>query len=190
VTPATPATDRQSPNRTKRREPVRFLCVHWTGGTFSSAVDWCCRDESDVSYHVIIGPDGAAVQLVPWDYAAWAVGWSKSPAPWLTFTSGNHASESIALAGGPATPPTAEQVATLVQLLTERMRARGWGAGDVRRILGHDDVAVYKPGHAKAGRFGRKPDPQGTDAWGKPEGGWLPLAPIRAAVAAALERTP
>lgn len=188
--PATSGSSRQSPNRTKRREPVRWLCVHWTGGSFASSVDWCCRKESRVSYHAIINLDGSIAQLVPWDYAAWAVGWSKPPAEWLTFTSGNHSSESIALAGAPPKPPTAAQVAALVQLLAERMRARGWGAQDVHRILGHDQVAVYEPGHKKAGQFGRKPDPQGTDAWGKPDGGWLPLAPIRAAVAAALEASP
>jgi N-acetyl-anhydromuramyl-L-alanine amidase AmpD len=165
-----------SPNKTRRREWVSWLCVHWTGGTYASAVDWCMRAESEVSYHVILGrAKGERADLVPWEYAAWSVGHAKPPAPWLAFRSGNHTSESIALAGGPPTPPTEWQRDELVRLLAERMRHHGWGAHDVHRILGHDQVAVFKPGHPRAGEFGRKPDPQGS--------GWLPLEPIRLAVA-------
>ncbi len=166
--------DKISPNKSKRREKVAYLVVHWTGGTFASAVDWCLRDESDVSYHVIIAPDGEARQIVPWEYAAWAVGWSKSPYPDFPFMSGNHASESIALAGGPPVAPTQKQRERLVVILAERMVANGWDHDQVWRIIGHDQTAVFKPGHPQAGQFGRKPDPQGH--------GWLPLIPIREAV--------
>lgn len=175
-----------SPNRTRRREYVTWLCVHWTGGTFGSAVDWCTRPESEVSYHTIISPEGKIARLVPYDFAAWAVGYSKSPLPNLTFRSGNHSSESIALAGGPPGEPTAAQRKALLGILAERMRAHGWGPGEVWRILGHDQVAIYGPDHpdaTKRGKFGRKPDPQGTDRWGKPIGGWLPLDGVRRAVA-------
>lgn len=167
--------ERLSPNWSKRRETVQFLCVHWTGGGFAGSVDWCLRPESEVSYHDIIGPDGTIRHLVDYDHAAWAVGVSRSPLAGLRFTSGNHASESVALAGCPPVPVTPEQRRALVGYLVARMQARGWGPDEVGRILGHDQVASFPAGHARAGQFGRKPDPQGS--------GWLPLLPIRSEVA-------
>lgn len=179
-------TEKLSPNRSSRSYagkvvPVTCCIVHWTGGTYESAIDWCLREESDVSYHVVISPKGERRQLVPWDRAAWAAGWSKSPDVRMPFNhpnSGNRASDNIGLAGGPPTPPTPAAIAALVLELVARFKARGWKADEVWRILGHDEVAVFPPAHARAGELGRKPDPQGQ--------GWLPLPPIRLEVRAQL----
>lgn len=176
-----------SPNHTARAQGIKVECyiVHWTGGTYASAVDWCCRDESNVSYQLIIGPKpGQIAYLVPWDRACQAVGTSRAPRGFTFGRSGNSASDNIALAGGPPTGPTEFQRETLVSVLAERMQARGHASHEVHRILGHDQVAVFpaldekgRP-HPFAGKLGRKTDPQGK--------GWLPLDPIRAAVAAQL----
>lgn len=151
-------------------------------------MDWCNRDESDVSYHAIIAPDGRIAQLVDWNLAAWSVGWAKSIDPRVVFAStktvckSNHASESIALAGAPPKRPTQQQVDMLVGLLVYRFVQLGWTKDDVWRIWGHDDCAIFDPKHVRAGQFGRKPDPQGS--------GWLPLEPIRRRVFELLAQRP
>lgn len=172
-----------SPNKSIRKLKTQFICVHWTGGSFKSSLDWCLRDESDVSYHVIIGPEGQIEHIVPWEYAAWSVGWAKSIDPRVVFISdlereicsSNHASENLALAGAPPKAPTEQQIKMLISLLVFRFVHLGWTGADVWRIWGHDECAIYPPGHKKAGLLGRKPDPQGS--------AWLPLEPIRVEVA-------
>lgn len=168
-----------SPNKTKRREQLQFICVHWSGGSYESSLDWCLREESEVSYHMLIGPTGIATQIVPWEYAAWAVGYAKSIDFRVAFKNANHASISIALAGGPPTEPTIQQVQALELWILDRMRAAGWGKDDVWRIWGHNQCAVYGPTYKKAGQFGRKPDPEGSN--------WLPLEPLRKRIYAALD---
>lgn len=160
-----------SPNCSTRRETVQFLVVHWSGGSYRSARDWCLRDESDVSYHLLIGrAPGEICQLVHWDYAAWAVGVSASHDPRVQFRSGNHASENIALSGGPPTPPSPWQLEQLELVLIERMRAHGWGPADTWRIVDHRALAMPR---------GRKPDVT--------MGGWLDLEQCRKNVSEKLQ---
>jgi N-acetyl-anhydromuramyl-L-alanine amidase AmpD len=174
------ATDpRTSPNHTTRAAGVALEAfgVHWTGGGFNATLDWIGRDEYQgkriyASYHMLIGPGGELAYPVPWDRAAYSLGVSRSHDARFTWTrAGNSASENIALAGAPPRKPTDRQVALLIEALAERLRARGFGPDDTWRIVGHDQVAWAR---------GRKQDPQGK--------GWLPLAPVRAAVAAQLQQ--
>lgn len=176
-----------SPNKTTRRGRVSWLCVHWSAGSFASTVDWIMREVSEVSYHVVIAPDGSTRQAVPWSMASWAVGVAKSPDPRIIWDdNSNHSSESIALAGGPIVLPTPQQVARLLDELVDRMNAHRWGADQVFRILGHDQVATFPVGHPKQGQYGRKSDPQGWTSPNPQSHHWLPLDPIRRAVAARL----
>lgn len=168
-------TVKSSPNRARRIELVAFVCVHWTGGDFASAVDWCTRPESQVSYHEIIAKNGDTVQLVPFSASAWANGVCKNPDqarhPWAH---ANSASDNIALAGGPPIAPTDAQRAQLVKRIAERFRVREWGADETWRILGHCDIAVFPSDYkvvALRGKYGRKLDP-----WGS---GWLQMAQLR-----------
>lgn len=143
--------------------------MHWTGGSFESAVDWIRRPESKVSYHAVIAPNGDIATCVPWERAAWSVGVSRQPDDLrFTFmTRGNGATENIALAGGPPTPPTPAQVQMLVRLLRARMVAHNWPEKEGWRIVAHADLAMPR---------GRKVDPTGS--------GWLDLEQVRRAVAA------
>lgn len=165
-----------SPNHSRRSCAVEAICVHWTGGTFASAVDWVCRDESDVSYHEIIGPDGEVAHCVAPDRSAWAVGASRAPAPFTFRGLGNSATYNIALAGGPPTPPTEAQRAALITRLTQAMHRFGFALTDGWRIVAHADLAVFKAPHPRAGQYGRKADCEGA--------GWLPLDPVRHALPA------
>lgn len=173
------ATDaRTSPNHSSRaaRVAVETFGVHWTGGSFAATLDWIGRSEYQgtpihASYHVLIGPAGELAYPVPFARAAYSLGKSRpSDARFQWSTAGNSASENFALAGAPPRKPTDLQREILIECLAERMRARGFRSADVWRIVGHDEVA-----HPR----GRKADPQGQD--------WLPLAPVREAVAAALQ---
>lgn len=158
-----------SPNHSPRAHRVEALCVHWTGGSYASALDWTRRRESQVSYHAIIAPSGELATCVPWDRSAWSVGVSQQPDDLrFTFgTKGNGATENIALAGGPPVPPTPAQIQTLVWLLRARMVAHQWPETDGWRIVGHVDLAMPR---------GRKTDPTGHR--------WLDLDAVRRAVAA------
>lgn len=157
-----------TPNRSIRKKPVVALVYHWTGGTFNSAVDWCLRDESDVSYHVVIGPQGQRRDLVPFEewknVATWSVGYAKAPAGFPeSLALANHATINIAFAGGPPVPLTQAAFNMGVAIGLEVFVSMKWGSADLWRVLGHADVAVYDPKHPKAGQFGRKPDPWGSD---------------------------
>lgn len=155
-----------SPNHSRRMRAVEMVVVHWTGGSYASAVDWCQRAESQVSYHAIIAPTGETATLVPWDRSAWSVGKSKARDKRFTWgTSGNSASDNIALAGGPPTKPTKAALTALAQLVRARFAARGWPTSETWRIVGHADVCVP---------VGRKTDPEGQ--------GWMSLDSLRAAV--------
>ncbi len=155
-----------SPNHSARRyagKPVTpvAVCLHWTGGTYKSAVDWCTRDESDVSYAKIVGPNGEVSTLVAPDRSSWSVGKSQAPAPWKG-SHGNAMTYNIALAGGPPTKPTTAQVDATVQCIKETFAHFGWPLRDVFRITGHHEWAMPR---------GRKVDPVGS--------GWLDLEEIR-----------
>jgi N-acetyl-anhydromuramyl-L-alanine amidase AmpD len=172
------ATDlRTSPNHSARAAGVALEAfgVHWTGGSFAATLDWIGRSEYAgkriyASYHMLIGPRGEIAYPVAWDRAAYSLGVSRAHDARFTWTrAGNSAAENFALAGAPPRKPTPIQVELLVEALAERMRARGFGADDTWRIVGHDEVAWAR---------GRKSDPQGQ--------GWLPLGPVRDAVRAQL----
>jgi len=180
--------NRPSPNRSHRLARVGLVVLHWTGGTFGSAVNWCCDPRSEVSYNDIVAPDGRVARLVPYvDYAAWAVGFAAVPpgAPY-TFHRANHESVNLALAGGPPIPPTAAAVTTLVERIVAVFRLPGTDLSpdELWRIIGHEDVAVYGPEHKRAGQFGRKDDPTGRQfiAAGHLQAPWLDIPAIRARV--------
>jgi N-acetylmuramoyl-L-alanine amidase len=68
---------RPSSNRGSRLEP-EFLVIHYTAGrTLEESVNWLARKESRASAHVVIGRDGAVVQMVPFDVVAWHAGASE-----------------------------------------------------------------------------------------------------------------
>jgi len=157
-----------SPNSSRRVAPCVAVCLHWTGGTYTSALNWCQRVESQVSYHEIIGPRGELATLVSPERAAWAVGRSVAPPPWHGQTTGNAMTYNIALSGAPPTKPTADQLQRLTERLVAAFGHFGWSLKDGWRITGH---------HQWAWPRGRKADPQG-DA----RDPWLDLDAVRAAV--------
>ena len=157
-----------SPNSSRRAVPCVAVCVHWTGGSYRSGVDWCTRAESKVSYHEIIGPQGELATLVPPERAAWSVGRSIAPPPWQGATSGNSMTYNIALSGCPPVKPTPDQLRVLTERLVIAFAHFGWSLKDVFRITGH---------HQWAWPRGRKADPQG-DA----RDPWLDLTALRASV--------
>lgn len=158
-----------SPNHSRRAVPCVAVCVHWTGGSYASAIDWCTRPAAKVSYHEIISPAGQVARLVAPDRASWSVGTSRAPLPW-TGTAGNAMTYNIALAGAPPVPATAAAKFVLVERIREAFRHFGWPVTDGHRVTGHHDWAWPR---------GRKVDPVGDD----PTAPWLDLVAIRRAVA-------
>jgi N-acetyl-anhydromuramyl-L-alanine amidase AmpD len=156
-----------SPNHSARVTRCVAVCLHWTGGSYASALDWCQRREAKVSYHQIIAPNGEAAVLVDPERSAWAVGVSRAPDPFRG-QAGNSMTYNLALAGGPPRAPTAEAITTLVQRIREVFAYYDWPRTDRYRITGHNEWAWPR---------GRKVDPVGS-----PSSPWLDLDAIRTAV--------
>jgi N-acetyl-anhydromuramyl-L-alanine amidase AmpD len=156
-----------SPHHSRRTVPCVAVCLHWTGGSFGSAVAWCQEPQSRVSYHEVIATNGAVAHLVDADRAAWAVGKSRAPEP-FTGTAGNSMTYNIALAGAPPERPTAAQIASVIARCQAAFKAFGWPLTDRHRVTGHSDWAWPR---------GRKVDPVGD-----PTAPWLDLEAIRTAL--------
>lgn len=138
------ASVQPSPNHGERaggRKPDMIL-LHYTGmGTAAGALDWLCREESQVSSHYFVFEDGRVVQLVPEERRAWHAGksvWHKE---------GDINSMSIGIeianAGHPGGLP--EFPDAQVQAVIELCRDCGhrWAIAP-ERVLGHSDVAPVR----------------------------------------------
>lgn len=55
---------RNSPNRSSGLDPTGIV-IHYTAGSYDSAVGWLANPSSNVSAHFVIAKDGRAVQMVP-----------------------------------------------------------------------------------------------------------------------------
>jgi N-acetylmuramoyl-L-alanine amidase len=160
-----------SPNHGERaggRKPDMLL-LHYTGmGTAESAIDWLCREESQVSSHYFVYEDGRVVQLVPEERRAWHAGkgsWHQQ---------GDINSQSIGIeianAGHPGGLPEFPDIQ--IQAVIELCRDCGdrWSIVP-ERVLGHSDVSPI-----------RKVDPGEKFPWGKLHaagvGHWVQPTPI------------
>lgn len=69
--------DRPSPNHSPRTAAVTAIVLHADAASrIDSSMDWVRRAESKVSYHVMIGRNGAIFSVVHPDRAAWHAGQS------------------------------------------------------------------------------------------------------------------
>ncbi|MCZ4092128.1 N-acetylmuramoyl-L-alanine amidase [Sinorhizobium psoraleae] len=160
-----------SPNHGERaggRKPDMIL-LHYTGmETAVSALDWLCREESQVSSHYFIHEDGRVDQLVAEERRAWHAGKSF----WKGETDINSCSIGIEIAnaghpGGLPEFPEA-QIEAVVELC--RDCGRRWSIAP-ERVLGHSDVAPI-----------RKVDPGEKFPWdvlhAKGVGHWVEPTPV------------
>lgn len=70
-------TFHESPNHGGSFKP-RFLVMHYTAGhTAQSSAAWLCNPAAKASAHLVIGKDGAIIQLVPFNIVAWHAGVSR-----------------------------------------------------------------------------------------------------------------
>ncbi|CDM58399.1 MULTISPECIES: N-acetylmuramoyl-L-alanine amidase [Rhizobium] len=138
------ASVRPSPNHGERaggRKPDMIL-LHYTGmPTRDGALEWLCRDESQVSSHYFVSEDGEVLQLVPEERRAWHAGKSY----WQGETDINSLSIGIEIAnaGHPGGLPEypQEQIQALVELC--RDCGQRWSIVP-ERVLGHSDVAPIR----------------------------------------------
>lgn len=69
-----PVAFRPTPNMGGRIRP-EILVMHYTGSSSTEgAISWLTRSEAQASAHLVIAPDGAVTQLVPFDRVAWHAG--------------------------------------------------------------------------------------------------------------------
>jgi len=135
---------RPSPNHGERadgRKPDMIL-LHYTGmPTPDGALEWLCRDESQVSSHYFVQEDGEVLQLVPEERRAWHAGKSY----WQGETDINSLSIGIEIAnaGHPGGLPEypQEQIQAVIELC--RDCGQRWSIAP-ERVLGHSDVAPIR----------------------------------------------
>lgn len=139
-----------SPNHNARTQPVTAIALHADASSrVESSLDWVRRPESKVSYHVMIGRNGAVFSVVPPDRRAWHAGESSFDGR----KDCNGYSVGVCLSnrndGVELYPPVQQQAAVSVCAAL----CRHYGI-PVERIVTHAEVA--RPA-------GRKTDPKGFD---------------------------
>lgn len=160
-----------SPNHGERAGGLKpdMIILHYTGmETAAAALDWLCREESQVSSHYFVHEDGRVDQLVAEDRRAWHAGKSiwKGEADLNSRSIGIE----IANAGHPGGLPDfpSEQIDAVVELC--RNCGDRWSIVP-ERVLAHSDIAPI-----------RKVDPGEKFPWGRLYAGgvghWVPAAPI------------
>jgi N-acetylmuramoyl-L-alanine amidase len=165
------ATFKASPNHNERLgvSGPDMIVLHYTGmPTAESALDWLCREESQVSCHYLVYEDGRIDQLVAEDRRAWHAGKSL----WKGESDLNSRSIGIEIAnpGHPGGLPDypSEQVDAVAELC--RFCVDRWSIAP-ERVLAHSDIAPI-----------RKVDPGENFPWKnlyeKGVGHWVAPAPI------------
>ncbi|MBB3607416.1 N-acetylmuramoyl-L-alanine amidase [Rhizobium sp. BK602] len=138
------ASVQASPNHGERKDGRKpdMILLHYTGmGTAEGALDWLCRDESQVSSHYFVFEDGRVIQLVPEERRAWHAGKSL----WQGEADINSLSIGIEIAnaghpGGLPEFPDA-QIEAVIELC--RDCGQRWAIAP-ERVLGHSDVAPVR----------------------------------------------
>jgi N-acetyl-anhydromuramoyl-L-alanine amidase len=101
----------------------RGVCFHHTVLSFEETLAWMGREESRVSYHVVIAMDGTRARLVAETHVAWHAGVSdfQGRVGCNAFLLG------VAFAGDTyAAPLTDAQIASALEWLASRWTTRGW----------------------------------------------------------------
>ncbi|SCB57347.1 N-acetylmuramoyl-L-alanine amidase [Rhizobium aethiopicum] len=135
---------RPSPNHGERAEgrPPDMILLHYTGmPTADGALDWLCRQESQVSSHYFVHENGEVIQLVPEARRAWHAGKSS----WHGESDINSRSIGIEIAnaGHPGGLPDypKKQIAAVIELCRDCVKR--WSITP-ERVLGHSDVAPIR----------------------------------------------
>lgn len=138
------ASVQPSPNHSERRAGRKpdMILLHYTGmGTAEGALDWLCRDESQVSSHYFVFEDGRVIQLVPEERRAWHAGKSV----WHNEADINSLSIGIELAnaGHPGGLPDFPEAQIEAVIEVCRDCGQRWAISP-ERVLGHSDVAPVR----------------------------------------------
>lgn len=125
------------------------------------AIAWFRDKRCKVSYNRLYLDDGDIVSIVPMHRRAYHAGLCKGG-------NANSRYYGLSAATNTKTPVTQQQFNSMVSDVVKIFNGHGWKKADVeRRIVGHDEVAVYGPEHTKNrrlwGKLGRKIDPTGYD---------------------------
>ena len=113
-----------SPNHSPNPVHERLgVCFHHSVLDFDATIAHMMRAESQVSYHVLIAPDGERARLVPDNYIAWHAGVSN-------FQGRSRCNDfllGVSFAGDTrARPLTADQIASALDWLAPRWLRHGW----------------------------------------------------------------
>lgn len=141
----------KTPNQSSRGgERVRLIVIHGdAGNSDKGTVEWIMADESDVSYHYLIGRAGDVFWFVDEALAAWHAGESKWPGCTIERPGRkptvNPSSIGVAFANNGKEPFRDEQYKAGAKLVASLCKQYGIGRD---RVVGHNQVSP-----------GRKTDP-------------------------------
>lgn len=140
------ATVLPSPNHGHRRGAGEagpdMIVLHYTGmPTEDGAIDWLCREESEVSCHYVIRENGEVLQLVPEERRAWHAGRSF----WAGETDINSRSIGIEICNpghpGGLPPFPLVQIRSVIELCRDCVHR--WAIAP-ERVLAHSDIAPVR----------------------------------------------
>jgi len=149
---------------TCREERVGVMLHYDASLSDEGAMAWFADPRCQVSYQWLVLDDGSCVRIAPDDKRAWHAGWCRtSDEVMLPYKDANSALYGVAVATTDGVDVTIQQTLTVAWLCRSYFALHQWSLADTHRIVSHSSEAVYPPGHAKAGKRGRKTDPEGSD---------------------------
>jgi N-acetyl-anhydromuramoyl-L-alanine amidase len=141
---------RQTPNFSKGRviHPTAVV-LHHTSGSYAGGVSWCMNPASQVSYHVIIAPNGERTVLAGDNQRAWHAGVSE----WKGRRDLNSWSLGVAFAGDTNKEPlTKEQIDSAIEYLLPRMKKLSL---TIKDVTDHRTVSPNRKNDLKPSEFDR-----------------------------------
>lgn len=138
-----------SPNFFSRdNNPIKYICIHISGDTFSSLDNTFLNPNSGVSAHYGIGEDGEIHQYVSDNFGAWANGGVKNPTAQVVKdnigVNQNKISLSVECSGIDLAKAPETQLNALVGLI--RSLATKWVIPlDRYCIIGHREITTNRP---------------------------------------------
>ena len=116
----------------------RMIVIHWTAGSYESALKWLCNPQSKVSAHYVVDHEGNKIsQLVDLDRRAWHCGGSYHP---LLQNDTNADTIGIEFEGPPSSIGKPEWDSTAIHWLAMLCEFVAQGIPSIKGIVDHSTI--------------------------------------------------
>ena len=161
------ALDPERRNFGSLREKRQGVMLHYDASpSDEGSLAWFRNPAFEFSYNHIVFDDGSFLEMAPLDKRALHAGCCRGNRPDLysdvMYGDANSAFFGLCAAAEPGDTITQAQMATMAALVRLYFQRHEWDLViDSSRITTHSAEAIYRRGHARAGKLGRKVDPEG-----------------------------